>query len=74
MYMHVNYICIVEMHLFFIGRMYAFTDLLSSLQSTYNSKLHNYEFLVCFSNVNIRCSYYEVSFHMPGKILNIKLV
>ena len=39
-----------------------FTNLLFSLQSTYNWKLHNDEFLVCFSNVNIIYKYYEVSF------------
>ena len=41
--------------------------LLISLQSTYNSKLHSYEFLACFENVNIIHSYNEVSFYMLVK-------
>ena len=56
-----------------LGGIHTFTDLLFSLQSTYNSKFHNYEFFVCFSNVNIIYSYYEVSFYMSHKILNLML-
>ena len=57
-----------------LDRIYAFTDRLFSLQSTYDSKLHNYEFLMYISNVNIIHTYYEASFYMPCKILNIMLV
>ena len=52
------------------GDINSFTDLYF-LQSTYNSKLHNYKFLACFSNVNIDFSYYDVSFYMLRKILNL---
>ena len=51
-----------------LGQIYTFTDLLFSLQSTNNSKLHNYEFLVYFSNVSIIYSCYTISFYMSCKI------
>ena len=57
-----------------LGRVYTLTDLLFSLQSTHNPKLHIYEYLVCFSNINIMHSYYEVSYYMPHKIVNFMLV
>ena len=57
-----------------LGRVYTLTDLLFSLQSTHNSKLHNNEFLFSFSNVNTIYCYYEVSFSISCKILNFMLV
>ena len=55
------------------GDINSFTDLYF-LQSTYNSKLHNYKFLACFSNATIIYSCYEASFYMPHKMLNLMLV
>ena len=51
-----------------------FTDLALSLQSTYNSKYSNHEFLVSFLNVIFIYSYNEGSFYMPRKTLNLMLV
>ena len=50
-----------------LDRIYAFTDRLFSLQSTYNSKLHSYEFLAYFPNVNIIYSSHKVSFYVCVK-------
>ena len=57
--------CLTSDHL---ERIYKFTDLMFSLQNSYNSKLNNFEFLACFSSVNIIYNCYEVSFYMPHKI------